>query len=460
MLSVYGKRAATIGTHVLMVLCLTLFRHPTGEQVYYNALLLLGGGTWQMALACLVYILRPDRQAGQILIECIRATERSLQIKVASLSNEADGKNEADRKRLREELIKQHVVVTAVHEDLRVMLFNRNGIIDADRRSRERFVIAFVDLVELYDAIICLDEDNAETEAGRIEIGLKGLGTAVPGQLSEGDCRVFMHSPTVSLRLLIDNLNLHSTTFRHAIKVSLTAFSGFVIADSFAHGIHSYWILYTIIFVLKPAYSISKGRIFHRVTGTIVGSGLAVLSIFFIHSEDILFILLMIFLATAYSFLQINYFIFITFVTSSVLLVYSLEGLGGAALVHERLFDNLIGSAAAFLANYLVIPIWEFPFIAGHLARVEAANSNYLRWVIDYTEGRSVDLRSYKMLRNEVYTGLAALKSSFDRMSRDPKRKQRCRCDIGQLISFNFQIMSIAGGLVHRRKKNECGINS
>ncbi len=71
--------------------------------------------------------------------------------------------------------------------------------------------------------------------------------------------------------LLFDNLSLQSSTFRHAVRLTLALMAGYVISLLFPLG-HGYWILLTITTILKPAYSISKKRNGQRIIGTVTGA--------------------------------------------------------------------------------------------------------------------------------------------------------------------------------------------
>src|SRR5262249_10627733 len=51
-------------------------------------------------------------------------------------------------------------------------------------------------------------------------------------------------------KLLKDSLSLKSNTFRHALRLSIATIAGYVISKLFLFG-HSYWILLTIIVILK-----------------------------------------------------------------------------------------------------------------------------------------------------------------------------------------------------------------
>jgi len=63
-----------------------------------------------------------------------------------------------------------------------------------------------------------------------------------------------------------NNLTLKSDYFRHALRFSIVMVMGFLIANSFEFGNHSYWNLLTIGVILKPGFSLSKKCIFQRLT--------------------------------------------------------------------------------------------------------------------------------------------------------------------------------------------------
>ncbi|HEX2608510.1 MAG TPA: FUSC family protein, partial [Flavisolibacter sp.] len=64
-----------------------------------------------------------------------------------------------------------------------------------------------------------------------------------------------------------NNLNLDSGVFKHSIRVMTACFTGFMIVKFISSGHHSYWILLTIAFIIKPAYSLTKQRNIQRILG-------------------------------------------------------------------------------------------------------------------------------------------------------------------------------------------------
>ena len=430
LLSVFGATAASIGAQSLMIMSLVLFQKPVGSQIFKTAVLLLTGGLWQMALAWIFHILKPAMAVRQTIAECIRETERSLLLKVAvRVQAQATDK-------LTDRLVAQHVRVNTAQEAVSALLSAENEL--------------YIRLTEVYEEIMGLPADADERLIRRIFIKLRRLDRRSRNMMGKPIRRPMPGDLKAAIGLLQENLRWNSPSFRYAVRVSLTAFAGFMIAANIAPGIHTYWILYTIVFVLKPTYSISKRRSIQRVTGTLAGSALIYILLSLFRSHDVLFLFLMLFITAAYSVQQVDYFIFITFLTSGVLLVYILEGMGSRMLVHERVLDTLIGSAGAFIANYTILPVWEFQSLPGHLAKAIDANNTYVMQLIEHAGGRLIDPNSRRSVRREVFVSLSALKTSYDRMSGDPKRRQKHRNELRQLIAINYRISSLTAGLIRK----------
>jgi uncharacterized membrane protein YccC len=96
------------------------------------------------------------------------------------------------------------------------------------------------------------------------------------------------HQP-IDLKLLRDNFTLKSNNFRHAIRISIATLAGYIISMLFPVG-HSYWILLTIVVILKPAYSLTKKRNYERLIGTICGAIIGFTILYFIQDKNILFV--------------------------------------------------------------------------------------------------------------------------------------------------------------------------
>lgn len=242
--------------------------------------------------------------------------------------------------------------------------------------------------------------------------------------------------------VFFDNFSLDSAAFKHALRVSLVCLIGFTVAKFFALGHHSYWVLLTIIVILKPGFSLSKQRNYQRLTGTIAGGLIGVLILLFVKNNDIQFVLMLIFMFGAYSFQRLNYVVSVIFMTPYVLILFKFLGVGHLDIVGERVVDTIIGSTIAFIASYLIFPIWEFEQIKESLAQVINSNVNYLIKIAKSITGTPITTTEYKLARKDVYVKSANLSAAFERMTSEPKSKQRNIKDIHKFVVLNHILSS------------------
>jgi hypothetical protein len=67
----------------------------------------------------------------------------------------------------------------------------------------------------------------------------------------------FVSHQDIDAKIFWDNFSWKSNTFRHAVRVAFATTLGFVVSEFSAFG-HGYWIMLTIIVILKPAYRLQK----------------------------------------------------------------------------------------------------------------------------------------------------------------------------------------------------------
>jgi len=104
------------------------------------------------------------------------------------------------------------------------------------------------------------------------------LDKKVKPQVNEEYLQAFVSHQDFSFQRLLDNLSLNSGQFRHAIRLTIAMLAGYVVSLLLPLG-HSYWILLSIATILKPAFSASRKRNLQRVAGTMIGVGIAFLTL-------------------------------------------------------------------------------------------------------------------------------------------------------------------------------------
>jgi len=252
----------------------------------------------------------------------------------------------------------------------------------------------------------------------------------------------FITHTDTDIQVLTDNLTFKSNIFRHAIRVSTATLAGYLVSLFFPLG-HSYWILLTIIVILKPAYSLTKKRNYQRVTGTVAGALAGLLILYFIPDKTVLFALMLVLMIGTYSFLRTNYFISVFFMTPYVLLLlHLLNGGNFETIISDRLIDTAIGSAIAFAANFLLLPAWEHEQIKNYMAEAIENNMNYFRNISAAFNGKPFTVTQYKLSRKNAFVSLANLSDAFSRMLSEPKSKQKNKKLIQQFVMLSHMLSS------------------
>jgi uncharacterized membrane protein (TIGR01666 family) len=243
-----------------------------------------------------------------------------------------------------------------------------------------------------------------------------------------------------------DNLNLKSENFRHALRVSGLMLLGFIIAQSF-HFLHSNWILLTILVIMKPAYSLTKERNLDRLMGTIGGAVIGMIILTYVTDNRWLFAILLICMLGTYSFQRKTYLVSVVFMTPFILILFDFLGMGGRALLIERVYDTLIGGGIAFAGSYLFLPHWEHEKFRKTLVEMLEANMAYYHQVSQLYFGESYQRVPYKIVRKEVYVRSANLASAFQRMFSEPKHKQVSINEIHKFSVLNHLLSSYVATL-------------
>ncbi|MEO5592051.1 MAG: FUSC family membrane protein [Chitinophagaceae bacterium] len=267
-----------------------------------------------------------------------------------------------------------------------------------------------------------------------------------------GDHDKFITHTDINWKLLRDNLTIKSDIFRHALRVSIAATSGYILSHLFMLG-HSYWILLTIIVILKPAYSITKKRNYQRVIGTIAGALAGILVLYFIKDSRVLFFFMLLFMMGTYSFIRTNYLLAVICMTPYVLLLFHLLN-GGQfkTVITDRIIDTAIGSAIAFAANFFLLPAWEHEQIKKYQAAAIAASLDYYTNVSHTFTGASITDTQFRLSRKQAFVALANLSDAFSRLLSEPKSKQKGSLQIHQFVVLAHTLTSHIATLAHFSK--------
>lgn len=268
----------------------------------------------------------------------------------------------------------------------------------------------------------------------------------------------FVAHQRIAPSVFINNLSMDSAVFRHALRMTITCGLGFIVSRMISYGHHSYWVLLTIAFILKPGYSLTKTRNFDRLIGTLAGGIIGLLAIAFIPDRNLLFAFLVFLMIGTYTFQRQRYIVMVIFMTPYILILLHFLGLGILDVAGERLLDTGIGSVLAFLASYFLFPYWEAKHLPGYMLEVLRANLKYLLKLTEKICGNKPDSLDYKLVRKNVFVTTANMAAAFHRMQSEPKDKQVHAAEIHEFVVLNHLLSSniAAASAVTGQKELPC----
>ncbi|RKS92431.1 putative membrane protein (TIGR01666 family) [Flavobacterium limicola] len=260
------------------------------------------------------------------------------------------------------------------------------------------------------------------------------------------DLEKFLTPQYYPLSTLTQNLSFSSTIFRHSLRLTITLMLGFIIGK-FLPFHNVYWILLTIIVIMRPGYGLTKERSFHRIIGTVIG-GLVAFGILFIVKDNIIIsVLSIVCMLLGFSFTQINYKVSAIFVTMYVVFIYGIITPNIGDLVQYRILDTVVGATLAFLANHFLWPSWEFLNIPLYLEKAIKANQDYLKEISIFYNKKGNISTSYRLARKNAFIEIGNLMASFQRMVQEPKSKQKQMPQVYKLTVLNHSLLSSLASL-------------
>lgn len=277
--------------------------------------------------------------------------------------------------------------------------------------------------------------------------------------LSTGlDLKKFMpKEEKINFKVLKSNISLTSSHFRHAIRITIALLIGYLVSLlPFLVIGHTYWILITIVAILKPAYSITKQRNLLRFYGTVAGAVIAYGLLHFIHINAVLFGILLISMILCFSLLKGKYFWAVLFMTIYVFMSFNFLNPGNVNVIFkDRIVDTFIAGIIAFLVSYIVLPVWEHTQNLDLMKKSAESNLTYFHSVMSKFLNENFDVENYKVKRKNAIISLANLSDNFQRMISDPKNQQKKLEVVHQFVATSHLITAYTASLSQYAKSNQ-----
>lgn len=247
-------------------------------------------------------------------------------------------------------------------------------------------------------------------------------------------------------KLLLSNFNFKSHIFRHSLRLTATVMIGYALGSIFAFQ-NPYSILLIIIVIMRPSYGLTRNRAKDRLIGTLIGGAIAFGLVFLIQDPYAFGIMGVISLVIAISLVQKNYKASATFITLSAVFIYAILSPDVMNLIKFRMLDTIVGVGLSYAAMRWLWPTWEFDDIKKSIENSVRANKEFLYKITEYYQLKGIIPTSYNIARKEAFLETSNLSSAFQRMTQEPKSKQREMDKVYELVVLNHTFLTSLASL-------------
>jgi uncharacterized membrane protein YccC len=259
--------------------------------------------------------------------------------------------------------------------------------------------------------------------------------------LKRQDSSQFLTLQEYRLNILFENLSLESTMFRHSLRLAITIVFAYLLGFLFDIQ-NTYWILLTIIVIMRPSYGLTKERSKDRVIGTLIGAAVAIGIVLITQNVVVYAVLAVVSLVLAFSLIQQNYKSAAALITITIIFVYSFINPDAFEVIQYRVIDTIIGSVIAVVATYILLPTWEADNLKQVLLNALEMNKKYLLATQELYQDPSKYKLSYNVARKEAFLAISNLNAAFQRLTQDPKSKQKEFQLIYEIVTLNQTMIS------------------
>ncbi|QHJ01718.1 FUSC family protein [Xylophilus rhododendri] len=254
--------------------------------------------------------------------------------------------------------------------------------------------------------------------------------------------QLFISATTWSWMPLRSLQGWYAPTLRYALRGSLAIAIGYLVSQHLPWAAHPYWVLATIVVVLRASLAQTLERRNARIAGTIFGCVLVMVVLAEHPAPQVVLGVIALSSAVAHAFVVRRYFI--TSVAATLLGLMQAHLL--AADVHpvfaaaERIADTVIGALIAWGCSY-VLPVWEKSSVPQMVQRALAAQSRHAELALVPASTTSPDLQ-WRLARREAYDSLSALVQATARSRSEPRAVQPALEPLETLQALSYHMLA------------------
>lgn len=251
----------------------------------------------------------------------------------------------------------------------------------------------------------------------------------------------FAPQQNYSISVWKDNFNFKSPIFKHSLRLSIAMILGFLLGSVLEFQ-NQYWILLTIMVIMRPSYGLTKSRTKERIIGTLIGAVIAMIIVTFWSNFYLYGVLGVVTLVLAFSVIQKNHMAGAIFVTLSIIFIYGILQPDIFEVISYRIYDTLLGGALSFIAIKWICPNWSYSQIEQKISDSLDANRNYFKQIVDYYTKKGAMPADYQIARKQAFDKNSNLSNSFQEIVQEPVSKQGDFTKTYEMVVLNFRLLS------------------
>ncbi|MBE9242357.1 FUSC family protein [Synechocystis salina] len=220
---------------------------------------------------------------------------------------------------------------------------------------------------------------------------------------------------------LKNNFQLNSPLFRHGLRLAIGGMAGLLIAQ--ITGIpYGFWIVLTLIFVLKPDFSLTFQRLSNRLVGTLLGVLVMSIALKLVQDPHTLSLLGILAIALGTSLLRFHYSVAVFFVTAFALILKAIvPEVPTEYALASRLVCTLIGSAIALVLGFSFLRQSErFRFTQAGVKMIVNLEAYFQQLTPALLGQGAINQREAERVRNQSRLAATGMQIALDRFINDP----------------------------------------
>ena len=264
----------------------------------------------------------------------------------------------------------------------------------------------------------------------------------------------FLSSSVFSLNSFKQHFSFRSPIFRFALRLAVLCFFTYLLTQLLPFEKYSYWMLLTIVVVVRPRFGLTRKRNIERLLGTLLGVLVGLLLLIVFNQTYILLTLSSFFLLGFFTFNRTKYAVSVSCITAMVILCLSIYNGHTGYIILERIYCTLIGCAIAYSAAYL-FPVWEISQLQNLIHNVVKANMDYLKAVTLELWGNAGTAKASKLARKNAYLMLAKFSEARQYMLMEPHFKRTDASGVDAIEYLSYQMNALIASLSLAEKQIE-----